>query len=87
MALKSLTKQQIQELVFDDDFEGGSWCSDDSVWDPDWGCPESSGDECVVSNQTETSSQENDVGTSISLHTDENHSKEPPEKIIAISWN
>ena len=53
MAGRDLTESQIQELLLDDDSDNDSTCSDDSVRDPDWNFPNSSGDEDELPNQDE----------------------------------
>ena len=85
MARKFLTEQQIEEILLEDGSDVDSCCSDDSVRDPDWDCPESSDDECSFSKQSEVRCQQSTEYTDITLCAEEQNSKEPEQRVIVLS--
>ena len=85
MAGRDLTESQIQELLLDDDSDNDSTCSDDSVRDPDWNFPNSSGDEDELPNQDEENAIHSRQETNITVSSRDLPSKEVPQKTIIIS--
>ena len=84
---KFLTEEEIQEYLQDYDSDEDSNCSDDSVQDPDWGCPESSDDENILLNPSETINQRLIECDSISISSEVQNSQEPEQSTIVISEN
>ena len=84
MARQGLSEQEIRELLQDDASDCGSWCSDDSIRDPNWDRSDSSDDELIVPNESGANVYNSNDNAGISLCTDRNNN-EQEERIIVIS--